>query len=448
MRKYAEVTKRGALSNKLLQAEACISGDPKLRRCPFSQRTPSWYREVVTDSLAVGDIIEVTTGQLAYGGDAVARHDGLAVFVQVAAPGERLRVRITEMKKHFARAVIEEVLIQSALRRDAGCRYFGECGGCQLQHITYPAQLEAKTGFVRDALQRVGGIDWPREIEIKHAAEFGYRARTQVKIERANQAQTRIGFARAGSRSVCDVESCAILLPQLDAALRALRESVVRNPDRLAAVGFRAETNIAAGDSAVSFAPQVSGLPGGVLSRNVAGFAFRFSPATFFQVNALMLDTLVSQAVGTDSGSLAIDLFAGVGLFTLPLARRYAQVIGVESDRRSAAFARENIAASRLSNVEIRQAGAAAWLEKFVALHAQAPDLILLDPPRTGAAGAIPHLVAAKPARITYVSCDPATLARDLRKLLDSGYELRSVVALDLFPQTYHVETVASLARK
>ncbi|HSO76508.1 MAG TPA: class I SAM-dependent RNA methyltransferase [Blastocatellia bacterium] len=402
----------------------------------------------MTDSIAVGDIIEVTTGQLAYGGDAVARHNGLAVFVQFAAPNERLRVRITELKKNFARAVVEEVLTQSPSRREAPCRYFGQCGGCQLQHVSYQAQLEAKTGFVRDALERVGKIDWPREIEIKHAAEFGYRARAQVKIERANEAATRIGFARAGSRSVCAVESCAILLPELDAALGALRKSAAANPGRPAAARTRTETNIAAGDSAVSFEPQVGELPGGVLSRTVAGFVFRFSPATFFQANALMLEALVHEAVGGESGSLAIDLFAGVGLFTLPLAGRYAQVIGVESDRRCVAFARENIAASTRSNVDVRQAGAAAWLEKFASMRAPAPDLILLDPPRTGAADSIPHLAAAKPARITYVSCDPATLARDLRELLSSGYELRSVVALDLFPQTYHVETVASLTLK
>jgi 23S rRNA (uracil1939-C5)-methyltransferase len=352
------------------------------------------------------------------------------------------------MKKNFARGVIEEVLTQSGSRRAAPCRYYGECGGCQLQHVTYEAQLEAKAGFVRDALERVGGIDWTREIEVRHAAEFGYRARTQVKVERFNEAPVRIGFARAGSRSVCDVESCAILAPPLDAALGALRKSIAANPDRLTAVGTRADINIAAGDSSVSFEPQVSGLPGGVLSRTVAGFHLRFSPATFFQGNELMLETLVREAVGGESGSLAIDLFAGVGLFTLPLARLYGQVIGVESDRRSAAFARENIAASRLSNVEVRPAVAAAWLAQYAARRAPAPDLILLDPPRTGAADTIPHLAAAMPARITYVSCDPATLARDLRRLLDYGYELQSVVALDLFPQTYHVEAVVSLALK
>jgi 23S rRNA (uracil1939-C5)-methyltransferase len=398
-------------------------------------------------SLSVDDIIEVTSERLAYGGDAVARHNGLAVFVPLAAPGDRLRVRVTDLKKNFARAVIEQVLSPADSRRDAPCRYFGECGGCQLQHINYAAQLEAKAGFVRDALERVGRIDWPHEVEIKHAGEFGYRARAKIKIERRNEAPPRIGFARAGSRSVCDVASCAILIPELDAALGSLREAVSNNPDLITTPGAVAEIDIAAGDSAVSAEPQVGGLPGGVLNRRVAGFTMRFSPATFFQVNPLMLETLVSEAVGEESGSLAVDLFAGVGLFTLPLARRYARVIGVESDHRAVYFARANAEANSLTNVEVHRATAGPWLERF-AMHNSAPDLILLDPPRVGAVNTISHIVASKAARITYVSCDPTTLARDLRKLLDAGYELRRVVALDMFAQTYHVETVVALARK
>jgi 23S rRNA (uracil1939-C5)-methyltransferase len=399
-------------------------------------------------SLSAGDIIEVTTERLAYGGDAVARHNGLAVFVPLAAPGERLRVRVTDLKKNFARAVIEQVLFPADSRRDAPCRYFGKCGGCQLQHINYAAQLDAKAGFVRDALERVGRIDWPHEIEIRHAEEFGYRARAKVKIERHTEAPPRIGFARAGSHSVCDITSCAILLPELDAALGSLREAVSDNPGLITAPGAIAGTNIAAGDDAVSFEPQVGGLPGGVLSRRVAGFTLRFSPATFFQVNPLMLETLVSEAVGEESGSLAVDLFAGVGLFTLPLARRYARVMGVESDRRAASFALENITANKLANVDVHHTNAASWLERFAGIRNLAPDLVLLDPPRTGAADTIPRVIARKPSRITYVSCDPTTLARDLRKLVDGGYELRRVVALDMFPQTYHVETVVGLARK
>lgn len=403
----------------------------------------------MTDSsLSAGDIIEVTTERLAYGGDAVARYNGLALFVPFAAPGERLRVRVTEVKKNFARAIIEQMVTAADSRREAPCRYFGECGGCQLQHINYEAQLRAKSGFVRDALERVGRLDWPHEIEVRHAGEFGYRARAQVKIERVDEAQTSIGFARAGSRSVCDVASCAILLPELDSALGALRNAVAEHPDLIAGPGTLGGVNIAAGDSAVSFEPQVRGLPGGVLSRRVAGFTFRFSPATFFQANPLMLESLLTEAIGDESGSLAIDLFAGAGLFTLPLARRYTRVIGVESDRRSAAFARDNIAANKLSNADVYQASAAGWLEKFAARRNPAPDLVLLDPPRTGAADTIPHILSVKPGRITYVSCDPTTLARDLRKLLDAGYDLRKVVALDMFPQTYHVETVVKLERK
>jgi 23S rRNA (uracil1939-C5)-methyltransferase len=403
----------------------------------------------VTDTaLTPGEIIEVTTERLAYGGDAVARYDGLAVFVPFAAPGERLRVRVTELKKTFARGVIEEILTPANSRREPPCRYFGECGGCQLQHVSYEAQLEAKTGFVRDALERLGRIDWPHKIEIRHADAFGYRARAQVKAQRVNEAPTRVGFARASSRAICDVASCPILLPELDSALSSLREAVNKNPELLEAGRAFSDVNIAAGDSAVSIEPQLSGLPGGVLSRKVAGFSFRFSPATFFQANPLMLDALLTEAIGDESGSLAIDLFAGVGLFTLPLAGRYARVIGIESDRRSAAFARDNIAANKLSNVDVLWGQAASWLEKAAERSNSAPDLILLDPPRTGAADTVPHIIAAKPARITYVSCDPATLARDLRKLLDSGYELHNIVALDMFPQTYHVETVAALALK
>jgi tRNA/tmRNA/rRNA uracil-C5-methylase (TrmA/RlmC/RlmD family) len=246
---------------------------------------------------------------------------------------------------------------------------------------------------------------------------------------------------------VCDVASCAIFLPELDAALASLREAVSNNPGLIAASGAVAEINIGAGDSSVSFEPQEAGLPGGGLSRRVAGFTLRFSTATFFQVNPMMLETLVSEAVGEESGSLAFDLFAGVGLFTLPLARRYARVIGVESDRRAAGFALENIIANKVANVRVHQTNAAWLLEKFAGTGNPTPDLVLLDPPRTGAADTIPGVIARNPSRITYVSCDPTTLARDLRKLLDGGYEIRRVVALDMFPQTYHVETVVSLAR-
>lgn len=404
------------------------------------------YREIVDNpQLGVGDVIDVSTERLAYGGDAIARHDGLAIFVPFAVPKERLRVRITERKKNFARAVIDQVLEPSPSRREALCQYFGDCGGCQLQHITYAAQLESKIGFVRDAIERIARLDWPHEIKIRHAAEFGYRGRAQVKLDRKAGS---VGFNRAASNAVCDVASCPILVPELDEALRSLRGALVSATVNDHILPNRSQVDLAAGESGVSFDPAFEGLPGGALQRTANGAVYNFSASTFFQANPGLLDELVDEAVASESGDVAIDLYAGVGLFTIQLARRFKRVIGVEADRDAANFASENITANGLANVEFHNDIAELWMKSFVDSKAPPPELMVLDPPRTGAPEAVSQIAALKPSRITYVSCDPSTLARDLRTLVDSGYELTKVTAIDLFPQTYHVETVAALVRR
>ena len=419
---------------------------PRLKSRLLPLEPLTCYRQNVNDtSLSVGDIVDVTTERMIYGGDAIARHDGLAIFIPFAAPGERLRVRIIERKKNFARAVIDRMLEPSPSRREAPCQYFGDCGGCQLQHITYETQLESKIGFVRDALERIGRIDWPHEIRIRHAAEFGYRGRAQVKIDRR---AGRVGFNRAATNAVCDVTSCPILLPELDEALGSLWSALGQPTDNDQRLPNRLQVEMAAGESAVSFQPALGGLPAGTLQRSVHGSVYNFGPATFFQGNPGLLDELVDQAVAAESGDVAIDLYAGVGLFTMQLARRFNRVIGVEVDRGASKFAFENIAANGLTNVEFHNTTVEPWLKSFAATQAPAPDLMLLDPPRTGAPEAVSYVAALKPSRIIYVSCDPTTLARDLRTLLDSGYELAEITALDLFPQTYHVETVAALVRR
>ena len=394
--------------------------------------------------LKVGDIVEVTTERLAYGGDAVARHNGLAVFIPFAAPAERLRVRITERKKNFARGVIHQILDPSPSRRDAPCGYFGDCGGCQLQHLTYTAQLEAKAAFVRDAIERIARLDWPHEIRIRHAAEFGYRGRAQIKLDRKSGS---VGFKRATSNAVCDVVSCPILVPELDEALSSLRSAFVANAKGHITLE-RSGIDLAAGDSSVSFDPVVESLPHGSLKRSVHGAVYNFNASTFFQTNPGLLDELIDEAVGSESGDLAIDLYAGVGLFTIQLARSFTRVIGVEGNRDAADFASENIAANGLPNIALINEAVEAWMKSFVESKAPGPDLIVLDPPRTGAAEAVNHIVAANPSRIVYISCDPSTLARDLRAMVASGYELTKLTAIDMFPQTYHVETVASLVRR
>src|SRR5262245_13432962 len=160
----------------------------------------------------VGDVVEASPDRMSYGGDAVARVEGLVVFIPFGAPGDRLRVRLVERRKHLARAEIVTILEPSRLRRTAPCSYFGECGGCQLQHLSYEAQLEAKVGFIRDSLQRVGKVHWEPPIEIVPSSEFGYRSRARIQIDARSGA---VGFKRARSRSVCDITECPVMTPEL-----------------------------------------------------------------------------------------------------------------------------------------------------------------------------------------------------------------------------------------
>ncbi|MEW6212278.1 MAG: TRAM domain-containing protein, partial [Acidobacteriota bacterium] len=205
--------------------------------------------------LHAGDIIEVETERLAFGGDAVARARGLAIFIPFAAPGERVRVRVTQIKKNFARARIEEILRPSVERRAPLCPHFGECGGCQLQHISYRSQIEAKRDFIRDSLARIGRIEWPREIEIHRSTEYGYRSRAQVKVEKQGD-HLRIGFNRRSSHSVCDIESCPVLKGDLNSLLAVLRKKLQSGDAPQAS-----EFEIAASDAAVSLSPSTRGLP-------------------------------------------------------------------------------------------------------------------------------------------------------------------------------------------
>lgn len=392
----------------------------------------------------LGDIIEVTTDRLAFGGEAVARHDRLAIFIPLAVPGERLRVRITERKKNYARAAIENILEPSPQRRNPSCRYFGDCGGCQLQHMSYESQLSSKVGFVRDALERIGRIDWPEEIPIRHAAEFGYRGRARIKVDSKTG---RVGFNRTASHSVCDVLSCPILIPELDAALSSVRAAVAGANVNERVVADLRQIDVAAGENGVSFEPAISNLGRVPLRQTASGAVYGFDPSTFFQSNPALLDVLIEEAVGGSSGEFAIDLYAGVGLFTLQLARRFKRVIGVEADPRTAKHAIANIAANSAANVEFCAGPVESWLKGFIASRSGSSDLLVLDPPRTGAAQAIPSIIELGPRTISYVSCDPSTLARDLRALVDGGYTISEVTAIDLFPQTYHVETVVLLCR-
>lgn len=389
-------------------------------------------------SVSPGDLIEVVTERLAYGGDAIARHHGLAIFVPFAAPNETLLVRVVERRKNYARAVIDRILKPSPARRQPPCAHFGDCGGCQLQHLDYKTQIEAKAAFVRDSLSRIGRIDWTQPVDIVSGPEMGYRSRARFQV---NPARNLVGFSRSRSNEICAVKQCPVLVPRLEGALESVRSAIASSDVR---PDVR-ELFLAADRKSLSIDPELPGLPGGYLEETVAGKTFRFAPAVFFQANQNLLESLVDEVTKGESGSVAIDLYAGVGIFALSLADRFGRVVAVESHPDSARLAQHNATVNSAGNVEIICSDVRDL--EMVGSERERVDLVVLDPPRTGAAEAIPLIRQLQPSRITYVSCDPVTMARDLRNLLDDRYEMISLKAFDLFPQTYHVECVVRLKK-
>jgi 23S rRNA (uracil1939-C5)-methyltransferase len=386
-------------------------------------------------------LIEVRIERILPGGAGMAHADGRTVLVSLAAPGDLVRVRIENVRGKVAFASIVEVIEPSPVRIEPPCPYFGRCGGCDFQQLDYRAQLEAKVWIIRDCLRRIARVEPPGEIAIVPSPlEWRYRARAQWQHDLARQ---RMGYFERGSHRICDIAECPVLVPELQETLSALRDSMKENSLSPEAEDFQA----VAGDEGVSLFPPLNEGEVAQASRVIAGNRYRFSAEGFFQINQSLLPHLVSFALGDAQGDAAVDLYCGVGLFTLPLARRFKRVTGVEGNASAAAYARRNLADARLENAAVECASVGEWLSANA--HARAPvDLVLLDPPRSGLEeGGASGILELRPQRIVYVSCDPATLARDLRELLEGGYALGTVTAFDMFPQTHHVETVAFLTR-
>jgi 23S rRNA (uracil1939-C5)-methyltransferase len=344
------------------------------------------------------------------------------VLVAFAAPGERVRIRIGPSERGVRRATIEEVLDPSPSRRGPACAHFGICGGCQLQHLRYEAQLAAKVGFVRDALRRIARIDWSGEIPVETGPEYGWRARAELHVEGG-----RIGYRRAGSRDHVPVGDCPILVDPLRDELRRLASgetAIPRGASRVRLVALEDGRIARAWDRGGERSPEA---------------------ASFSQANPFLAEVLVRRAIGEARGRTAIDLYAGSGFFTLPLAQRFATVHAVESDAAAVRLGRERAHSRAVGNIAWCSATVAAWLDER--RGPARPDFVLLDPPRGGAGPeVVPGIAALEAPRIAYVACDPATLARDLGTFAAAGYALASLAIVDLFPQSYHVETVAELA--
>jgi tRNA/tmRNA/rRNA uracil-C5-methylase (TrmA/RlmC/RlmD family) len=382
--------------------------------------------------------MEINIERILPGGMGLAHADGKTVFVALAAPGDRVRVRVEREQGNVLFAAIEEIVTPSPLRIEPPCPYFGRCGGCDFQQLTYETQLAAKADIIRDCLHRIARLENVPEIVVTPSPnDWRYRMRATWQIDRELR---RVGYYERGSRRVCDVVDCAVLRQELQATLEQVRATewndVPRDLKHLDAVS---------GENGVSLSPAFAKFETTELALTVRDEIYNYNAGTFFQINPSLLAPMIEFALADAAGEIALDLYCGVGLFTLPLSRQFKRIVGVEANAAAVRFARRNLQRAGLTNASVTNATVTDWFRS----GARGPvDFVLLDPPRAGAESAvITGILNLNPAQISYVSCDPATLARDLKKLLAGGYALQSILAFDLFPQTHHVETVVRLRR-
>ena len=426
---------------------------------------------------------EVKIEKLIYGGEGLAYHNGATVFVPFVLPGELVLATPVEEKKKFVRARVEQLLESSPARIAPRCPHYTVCGGCDYQHIPYESQLDYKTEILRETLRRLGRIEWPGVITMHASPPWAYRNRAQWKVRplgagaaHAEGTKLGIGYFRANSTALCAVEDCSILSPLLLKTLFSLRETLAAGalprqlreieafgdasdskllltatfagfPSRIAEIAKKFRALVPEVESVLLHDPshermELSG-PGFITYR-VGEICYRVGHFSFFQVNKFLVEELAYEVGDREEpGKLALDLFAGVGLFSAPLAKRFEHVIAVESNPAATRDLEANVAGMRA--VEVRTASVERYLDRCK----EKPDLVVLDPPRAGMEpSALAKLARLSPARITYVSCDPPTLARDLAVLREKGYHISEVHLFDLFLQTFHMETVVRLRRR
>ena len=437
--------------------------------------------------------MQLTIDKLIYGGNGLARlpaderGPGKAAFLPFVLEGERVEAEITEQKPGFARARAKQILESSPHRVDPACRYFGQCGGCHYQHTSYEHQLEIKSQILRETLRRIAKVEFPNPIQIHPSPPWNYRNRTRLRV------RTRpfvLGYNRIRESELLAVEQCPISSPLINRAIAALW--TMGRAEKLNLDVQEIELFSNANDTALlaeltvretgwrqgrkSDLPQfvtalratlpeitgaalfrASGAPGELERENIpaelkpafgaeyllysaAAADFRVSAGSFFQTNRFLTDALVKLVCSGQSGEYALDLYAGTGLFSVALARNFRGVGAVESSP----FSFRDLKCNSTENVRCLNEP----VEVFLTRVKRPPDLIVVDPPRAGVGEKVAQLLGASGApRITYVSCDPATLARDLTVLVGTGYRIEEAHLVDLFPQTFHIESVLQLVR-
>jgi 23S rRNA (uracil1939-C5)-methyltransferase len=434
-------------------------------------------------------VVELLIDKLVQGGDGLATLDGMKVFVPFSAPQERVRARIVTQKRDYAVAEIEEVLEPSPLRIDAPCPYFGMCGGCQLQHINYQGQLVVKKLYVNEALQRIGQVFVPVRNVTTEAEPWHYRNKTQYPVGSADNGMA-IGFFKRGTHDLLDVPACLLHPVEFDRLREAIRAILVaagetgydeakhegnvrhivlrqgtRDGGLLAIVVTRTPEFDRRAAELIAEQPGLTGVVhsvvpartnrimghqatvlagSGHLNQSVLGKTFQVSAPSFFQVNIQQAEELcrkILKHIAPNGDELVVDLYSGVGMISLLVAPFVQQVTAIEADATAVEDAKANAQAQAVRNVEFVCGDVSREIGRVAST-----DVIILDPPRKGCpAETLRRIAALRPKRIVYVSCNPATLARDLATLEQSGYATHEIEPVDMFPQTFHVEVIARL---
>jgi 23S rRNA (uracil1939-C5)-methyltransferase len=432
-------------------------------------------RRLGETSLPPGAVLEATVEKGVYRGRGLARHEGRVVFVPRAHPGDRVRVRVGEVHAGWAEAALVEVLDASPERRQSPCRYVPRCGGCAYQDYDDAAELRLKQAVLRESLARAGAA-WEGEVATHASPVSGWRMRASLHFARGPQGPL-LGLRQEGTRRVIDLERCLQLSEAMNRAARALHGALAGRPQAARVHGLELleapdgsglvatlETGLERSEAPAllplrAAAPELTGL--GVRTRagslewlfgspfveaTVLGLRLRTHAASFFQANRFLYEELVRTVVGLvpEGGSRVVDLYAGVGLFALPLAAQgERETIAVEQSASACEDALFSARRAGLRHLSVRQADVEAGL---AGLAPRPGERVVLDPPRTGASRALVEALAARrPDAIVYVSCDPPTLARDLALLAARGYRTETVQLFDMFPKTFHLETVVRL---
>ncbi len=396
----------------------------------------------------IGEQVETVIGDVAFGGDGVGRISDLVLFVPFTVDGDEVEIEITGVKKRYARGRLIRVITPSRHRVAAPCPYYTRCGGCRMQHVAYSHQLELKQRQVEQAFVRIAGLSLPSvSAAIPSPRPCGYRGKAEFHLDRGRGGQ-RLGLMALATNDLVEVERCGICDDSINRKYGELRERLLR--DDIPMEGDRQviwsdEPGEPPTELAFGFgkAPDVT--------RVVGGKRLTVPGRGFFQANVALVGELVDQVVGMCALSgreTLVDAYGGAGLFSLFLGERAGRIFGIEGDREAARCAGINLSRQDLTQAEFFHGDVAAVLENEFLRRRVKADVVVLDPPRDGLGGEVVEKVAAiRPERIVYVSCNPATQARDVRHLAECGYALQRLQPLDMFPQTAHIEVVALLTR-